>query len=731
VAISLQILARIEENLQALRESLPEQFLLLEHAINLPQQKAAAMALQKAHPTASCRGDGVSVLIPCWNQGCLLPKAVHSALAAIDVVGEPGEVLILDDASQDATAIVAASLTSRDSRVRFFSTKENVGLCHGRNFLLSQAAFQHVLILDADNCLVPSGIPFLYRAARDTRATLTYGNLVLHNENGVAAAVGNNDRVTPALITGNQIDALVLLRTERILEVGGYDPEMWYEDWGLHARLLCLGDLFCFVPTLVGLYRISNAGRNLEVPNSSLRARRIRRIFAFGGLPKPEDIRSCIYHPTVGYLAKSSAWDQAQESNMPPPNPQQSEDSPLRILVVSAAGASNHGDDAILLSTLHRLSRLRPGCAPVVITEGERLVDFGRLAIWGGTIKEFARSLNAEEIRQGCANDPIFAHQLCQRAAAGSDGTARIPLSSFDFVLFCGGGYWNQYCPDLTARCAAIAAAALASRVPYLASGQGLGPLTPEIARTLAFFATGASHIGVRDPLSAAYLKGLRLSSASPEIVGDDALGLKSLDDIERRLEQAGVPRGAALLGFHAGAETDFSGDHLLATARLVDELGVMTSRHVISLPINTAPDKPELELMADLIRGLGRRRASWHLVDCGDDMTALATLTGRCQAVVSHNYHVALFALERQVPTVMWAKTEFYRHQAEALRRYFGMPLELVMSEETGASVVQNYLEQIAQHLATCRDVGADKVEQWFDRVLPARAKVRLSRAA
>ena len=76
-------------------------------------------------------------------------------------------------------------------------------------------------------------------------------------------------------------------------------------------------------------------------------------------------------------------------------------------------------------------------------------------------------------------------------------------LKIFDVVLFAGGGNLNSHFTELIARRVAIAAACKAARVPYVISGQGIGPVAPEIAPMLAFLASEADAVATRDPLSA------------------------------------------------------------------------------------------------------------------------------------------------------------------------------------------------------------------------------------
>ena len=70
------------------------------------------------------------------------------------------------------------------SRIRLIASDENLGLPRARNVLLSQARFEHAMILDSDNQLVPSGIATLYAAACHTEAVLAYGNILKVDQSG-------------------------------------------------------------------------------------------------------------------------------------------------------------------------------------------------------------------------------------------------------------------------------------------------------------------------------------------------------------------------------------------------------------------------------------------------------------------------------------------------------------------------------------------------------------------
>ena len=92
----------------------------------------------------------VSVVIPCYRYGKYLPAAVESAL------NQPGlavDVLIVDDASPDDSAVVAQSLAENDSRVTCMIHDSNQGHIATYNDGLKLARGRYVVLLSADDLL--------------------------------------------------------------------------------------------------------------------------------------------------------------------------------------------------------------------------------------------------------------------------------------------------------------------------------------------------------------------------------------------------------------------------------------------------------------------------------------------------------------------------------------------------------------------------------------------------
>jgi glycosyltransferase involved in cell wall biosynthesis len=97
----------------------------------------------------------VDVIVPCYNYGDMLEDCVRSILAqdGVDV-----RVLVMDDASSDATETVGRRLAARNARVEYRRHTENVGNIRTYNEALTYVTGDYCLILSADDLLTPGSL---------------------------------------------------------------------------------------------------------------------------------------------------------------------------------------------------------------------------------------------------------------------------------------------------------------------------------------------------------------------------------------------------------------------------------------------------------------------------------------------------------------------------------------------------------------------------------------------
>ena len=208
-------------------------------------------------------------------------------------------------------------------------------------------------------------------------------------------------------------------------------------------------------------------------------------------------------------------------------------------------------------------------------------------------------------------------------------------------------------------------------------------------------------------------------------MVGDDALGLHCEDVLiaRDRLAEIGVPLDRPLLGFQAreAAYVGFSREELFDTARQVDDFAAENDYVVVAVPINMQSHGTEVELLAELAHG-DRRRAQWHIVNPAGDVAAIAGTIKVCSTFLTHSYHAALFALESRIPTLLFARTEYYQRKGEGLRTAFGIPVPInVFPRPDGRSLAER-VKDISQS-SWARAMAGSDVDAWLDEVLPRYA--------
>ena len=93
----------------------------------------------------------VCVIIAAWNSSGTVGRAVASALGAPEVA----EVIVVDDASEDATAAAAEQADDGSGRLRLIRLPENRGPAAARNAAIEASRSPHVAMLDADDMFLP------------------------------------------------------------------------------------------------------------------------------------------------------------------------------------------------------------------------------------------------------------------------------------------------------------------------------------------------------------------------------------------------------------------------------------------------------------------------------------------------------------------------------------------------------------------------------------------------
>ena len=197
----------------------------------------------------------VSVMIPTRSRPHLLPRAVESARAAAKDV----EIIVVDDASTDETAMVCRTLEG----TRYIRLERNQGVAGARNIGVVASSARYVAFLDDDDLRLPGSIDAQVEALEaHPEAGFVCGAMIMADQNYQATG----EVILPRHYGGDvfweilELDFPVmglstLIRKECFLRVGLLDRRLiGIDDWDIFTRIAELYPVL-IIPQRVGMYR--------------------------------------------------------------------------------------------------------------------------------------------------------------------------------------------------------------------------------------------------------------------------------------------------------------------------------------------------------------------------------------------------------------------------------------------------------------------------------------------
>lgn len=125
----------------------------------------------------------LSIVIPAYNYAHTLPRAIGSIASQTSI---PDEVIVIDDGSRDNTAEVIHSLSLEYPQLGIrYIHQENQGQSQARNHGIDLATSDYVMLLDADDELLPEAIQLLMNKANSDHVDLVIGGSIAVSDNHV------------------------------------------------------------------------------------------------------------------------------------------------------------------------------------------------------------------------------------------------------------------------------------------------------------------------------------------------------------------------------------------------------------------------------------------------------------------------------------------------------------------------------------------------------------------
>src|SRR4051812_34952449 len=95
-------------------------------------------------------GVSISIIAPVHNEAQVLPELYRRVAGVMDCLGEPWELILVNDGSQDQSAEIIGQLHADDSRVKGISLSRNFGFQVAVTAGLDAAHGDAIILIDAD-----------------------------------------------------------------------------------------------------------------------------------------------------------------------------------------------------------------------------------------------------------------------------------------------------------------------------------------------------------------------------------------------------------------------------------------------------------------------------------------------------------------------------------------------------------------------------------------------------
>jgi len=177
----------------------------------------------------------VSIVTPFYNQGETIDATVRSVLSQTFT---NIEYIIVNDGSDEKNTRQLGSVRL-DSHARIISCKENIGKgspAAARNLGISQAKGKYIICLDSDDMLDPTYVEKCL-ITLETNPQLGLATCIARTFGASEAIIPFCEYNPHNLLANNMVKTSAMFRKDAWRKVGGFKPDIGYEDWELWINL--------------------------------------------------------------------------------------------------------------------------------------------------------------------------------------------------------------------------------------------------------------------------------------------------------------------------------------------------------------------------------------------------------------------------------------------------------------------------------------------------------------
>jgi glycosyltransferase involved in cell wall biosynthesis len=215
----------------------------------------------------------VTVIMPTRNRAAITPRAIESVIAQ---TWSDWELIIIDDASTDATPDMIARYAEGDVRIRSLRVDSAGGAASARNRGIAAARGDYIAFIDDDDeWLAPKLERQIAAFTAAPTIGVTHGPFIEVDPESRERIVGEfqapNGVALPTLLRGNQLGhSTVMVRRSVLQAAGAFDDRLpRLQDWDLWIRLAMI-TRFAHVPE--PLVRVHLTPDSISTKSDALRS---------------------------------------------------------------------------------------------------------------------------------------------------------------------------------------------------------------------------------------------------------------------------------------------------------------------------------------------------------------------------------------------------------------------------------------------------------------------------
>jgi FkbM family methyltransferase len=207
----------------------------------------------------------ISVNIPLYNREAYIKACLESVLAQSFT---DFEVVVLDDASTDASASIVKSF--RDPRIRYYRNEKNQGISATRNRLVALSQGEYIAVLDSDDLAEPERLMQQLAAfQKDPSLSLVAGCAAVIDADGQPTGQVWGSALSPEacaarLPFSNTILHSTLMAKKAFLEAFPYDAQYKSaEDYDVWLRGASAGHRYRVLAAVLSKYRVHSSSESM------------------------------------------------------------------------------------------------------------------------------------------------------------------------------------------------------------------------------------------------------------------------------------------------------------------------------------------------------------------------------------------------------------------------------------------------------------------------------------